>query len=154
MNLLSEYVLFSEILKNSTKSYSAVSRKYPNKTTIGKLSFVRKADLQGEDRIDSNIFTDLSYLYPMGELGMILGRNRDHLSHLKYPSKGKGKAKPIETIKIGNKYNMIVLTDEFVDNIKKGYTPFMIDTNSERDYKVLYEENRIIDFYEMKIGFY
>ena len=155
MQLLKDYVLLVEIIKFSTSSSSSIHRRYKNSLKLGKLSFVKKIDLTEEDRKNLDKFTDLTNLYPMGELSTLVGRNRDHFSHMMNPTKDIGvKPKPIKIIKIGKKYNMIVLTKDFVINVEKGLTPFAIDTNKERDYENAYKDFIVIDFYEMKIGFY
>ncbi|WP_152633290.1 hypothetical protein [Aliarcobacter butzleri] len=155
MKLLEDYVLLTEIIANSKMSKSYKAKQYSNKILLGKLSFVFKKDLLNDDKDNLSKFTNLSNLYPMGELSLLLGRDRDHLSHMMNPTKTSGiKAKPIKVIKVGNKYNMIVLTDEFILNIRKGLTPFLINTNIERNYKEEYEDYIIIDFYDMKVGFY
>ena len=155
MKLLEDYVLLTEIISNSKMSKSYKYKQYSNKIFLGKLSFVFKKDLLKDDRENLSKFTNLSNLYPMGELSLLLGRDRDHLSHMINPSKTSGiKAKPIKVIKVGNKYNMIVLTDEFILNIKKGLTPFLINTNIERNYEEEYKDYTVIDFYDMKVGFY
>ncbi len=156
MKLLNNYVLVGEIIKFSSMSSVTIYRRYyENNLRLGKLSFVKKSDLVEEDRKNLENFTDLSNLYPMGELSILVGRDRDHFSYMMHPPKTSGiKPKPIKVVKIGNKYNMIKLTEEFIINIKKGLTPFAINTSTEIDYEEKYKEHEIINFYEMKIGFF
>lgn len=150
MELLINHIRVAELLeKSKTLTLKKFNKKYKQSDIkrVGKLNFINKSVLDYSDYQTALNCLDMSDYVSSTELSIYLGKNPDHLSHMRLKEN-----KPIEFIKIGNKYTMIKLTKEFIDRFKQGLVPRII--NSRNDYDLLEEyKDNIIDFYGIKLLF-
>ena len=150
MELLTNHVRVAELLeKSNTLTLHQFNKKYKQRDIkkVGVLKFINKDILDYDDYQTALNCLDMSDYVSSTELSIYFGRNSDHLSHMRLKEN-----KPIEFIKIGNKYTMIKLTKEFIDRFKQGLVPRIINSRHDYDLLEVYKED-IIDFYGIKLLF-
>lgn len=142
------YILVAEITKRANMSAPWLhSASYGHIELISCIPVVLKSSLPEKYQEVANLCQDLEYYYPYCDFSKEIGRTQDFMSVLSYQRK-KANKKPFDEIKIGG-YRLIKLNDEFIELINKGLTPYKLHQKyDENDYKY------IIDFQDMKIGFY
>lgn len=148
MKILKGYVLVSEITKKANKTDQWLHMaSYAKLEYVGRIPAVLKSSLPLKYQEVANQCQDLEFYYPFNEFSKEIGKTKDYISTLNY-QRVKANKKPFDGLKIFH-YRLLKLSDEFVNLIKKGFTPHKIGRGcDESDY------NHIITMQDLKIGFY
>lgn len=119
------------------------------KIRIGKLTFINKYELIEVHRQFLPYCVDCSEYYPSTELSRYIEKHPDYLSHMRLRDN-----KPIEYIKI-QKYTMVKLTKKFIEHLKNGLSPTVVNLSYENKNELdeIRNKNNIIDFYGIDIQF-
>ena len=142
------YILVAELTKKANKSacwlyeIKGVQIEY-----IGGIPVIKSDSIPEKYNHLVQECQDLKNYYPYAELSRELGRVKDFIGVIQCNRKKKNLPE-LENIKIGG-YRFLKISDEFIEQVKKGLTPFKLNPKCDiNDYKV------IIEMQDMKIGFY
>lgn len=148
MKILKGYVLVTEISKKANKTDQWLHMaSYAHLEYIGSIPAVLKSSLPKKYQEVANQCQDLEFYYPFNEFSKEIGKTKDYISTLNY-QRVKANKKPFDSFKIVH-YRLLKLSDEFVNLVKQGFTPYKVGKKDDESYY-----KHIITMQDLKIGFY
>jgi len=148
MKIFDGYVLAVELYKKANRSAAWVHiAKSIELEYMGQVPIIKIDSLPEKYKAIAKKCQNLRNYWNYTTFSIEIGRTKDFMGVLEYQRK-KAKKKPFVSKKIEG-YKMLELSNDFIEQIEKGLTPYKLGQKYDKDdFKV------IIEMQGMKIGFY